>query len=128
MVKVNKNQSSQQLIKMADYQPSNDKINNRNTNGGNGNMHDDKYVTKDVFNANMQRIDDNFDMLSHQIDDLRDDIKTTIPLQVKNSILEEREYQRNQQRETRHFLWGTIGVGILSIIVTIVIAVFQFLH
>ena len=140
MVKVTENKPKNNVVDINEYMLPSDKINNRNINGSNNMQEEkDKYVTKDVFNAHMQRIDDKFDMLSHQIDNSKEDLKdnlnelkenlnTTIPLQIKNSILEEREYQQNQQKETRRFLWGTIGIGVLTIVVTIIIAIIQFLH
>lgn len=70
-----------------------------------------EYVTKELFNAHIKRIDD-------KINDLPD--KMTDKMEIL--LLKEREYQRNQQKETRRFLWGTIGIGIASIVVSIVLA------
>lgn len=64
-------------------------------NGGGGNMND-KYVTKEYLNA---KIDDKFEQ---------------IPNVIENSILKEREFQREQQKETRRFFWGTIIIGGIS--------------
>ncbi|MCC4394455.1 hypothetical protein LMC00_00515 [Limosilactobacillus reuteri] len=80
-----------------------------NDNGGGGNMND-KYVTKEYLNAKIETIDTKIDALSKHIDDKFEQI----PNVIENSILKEREFQREQQKETRRFFWGTIIIGGIS--------------
>ncbi|MCT3207451.1 hypothetical protein EFO75_01730 [Limosilactobacillus reuteri] len=80
-----------------------------NGNGGGGNMND-KYVTKEYLNAKLETIDTKIDALSKHIDDKFEQI----PNVIENSILKEREFQREQQKETRRFFWGTIIIGGIS--------------
>ena len=80
-----------------------------NNGGGGGNMND-KYVTKEYLNAKLETIDAKIDALSKHIDDKFDQI----PNVIENSILKEREFQREQQKETKRFFWGTIFIGGIS--------------
>lgn len=80
-----------------------------NGNGGGGNMND-KYVTKEYLNAKLETIDTKIAALSKHIDDKFEQI----PNVIENSILKEREFQREQQKETRRFFWGTIIIGGIS--------------
>lgn len=78
-------------------------------NGGGGNM-DDKYVTKEYLNAKLENIDTKINSLSSHIDDKFEQL----PNVIENAILKEREFQREQQKETRRFFWGTIIIGGIS--------------
>ncbi len=80
-----------------------------NGNGGSRNM-DDKYVTKEYLNAKLENIDTKINSLSSHIDDKFEQL----PNVIENAILKEREFQREQQKETRRFFWGTIIIGGIS--------------
>lgn len=88
----------------------NELLDNKGNNNGGGNNMDNKYVTKEYFNAKFETIDTKIDALSKHIDDKFDQI----PNIIENSILKEREFQREQQKETRRFFWGTIIIGGVS--------------
>lgn len=42
-----------------------------------------------------------------------------LPTQIENMLLKEREYQDVKRGETNRFIWGTIIIGIASIVVSI---------
>lgn len=90
--------------------------------GGNRNMPDKDYVTHN----DLKSLEDNFDLkikvaiqpIEAKIDRLSDQINN-LPTTFENIILKEREHQETQRKETRRFFWGTIGIGVVGLIIGI---------
>lgn len=58
------------------------------------------------------KVDNHLDLLGQKIDQ--------IPTTIENSILREREFQRQQHTETTRYILGTIVIGLISIAVSII--------
>ncbi|KRK96831.1 hypothetical protein FC20_GL000177 [Lactobacillus equicursoris DSM 19284 = JCM 14600 = CIP 110162] len=60
----------------------------------------------------LSKVDNRLDLLGQKIDQ--------IPTTIENSILREREFQRQQHTETIRYIFGTIVIGLISIAVAII--------
>lgn len=91
-------------------------------------MKNDNYVTHDELKISQLETQNKIDKLDSKIDNLSEKIDekfNSIPMMIENALYKEREYQREQQKETRRFFWGTIiigGISAISAIISIVIS------
>lgn len=70
---------------------------------------DKQFVETD---QHFSKVDKRLDLLGQKIDQ--------IPTTIENSILRERELQRQQHTETTRYILGTIVIGLISIAVSII--------
>lgn len=70
---------------------------------------DKQFVETD---QHFSKVDNRLDLLGQKIDQ--------IPTTIENSILREREFQRQQHTETTRYILGTIVIGLISIAVSII--------
>lgn len=123
--------------KLASNKYVNPRLPGYNNGDGGGTMKDDRYVTHAELELNTEKVlhhmdnkfndvdrhfaevdkrfvevDNRLDLLGQKIDQ--------IPTTIENSILRERELQRQQHTETTRYFFGTIIIGLISIAVSII--------
>ena len=108
-----------------------------NNGDGGGTMKDDRYVTHTELKLNTEKVLHHMDNKFTDVDrhfaevdkrfaevdnrlDLLDQKIDQIPTKIENSILHEREFQRQQHTETTRYFFGTIIIGLISIAVSII--------
>lgn len=80
-----------------------------------GEIMDNKYLTeKDLKNLE-EKIDLKIKVAIQPIEGKIDNL----PTQFENLLLKERQHQDDKTKETRRYIWGTIGIGLLSIFVSV---------
>lgn len=87
-------------------------------------MSENNYVTKEQLTDLEDKIDLKIKVavqpIEGKIDNISNQIKN-LPTKFENLILKEREYQETKRKETQRYILGTIGVGILSIAVSVIL-------
>lgn len=118
------------------------KTNEISSNHGNGGGSDmDKYATKEElktletkidgqFNALNAKLDGNFGLMNEKFSSINDKIIdnrkfqdekfTSLPEQIKNIVHDSEDKQRKEINDNRKFIWGTIVIGGLATIASIV--------
>lgn len=118
------------------------KTNEVSSNYGNGDGSDmDKYATKEElrtletkidgqFNALNAKLDGNFGLMNEKFSSINDKIIdnrkfqdekfTSLPEQIKNIVHDSEDKQRKEINDNRKFIWGTIVIGGLATIASIV--------
>lgn len=85
-------------------------------------MPENNYITKErlaefeeklelKMELSVKPLESKIENISYQINDL--------PTKFENMLLKEREYQNEKRKETNRFIVGTIGIGIVGIIVSV---------
>jgi len=74
-------------------------------------MANDDYVTHKEINHLEEKIDLKFENMDTKIDNL--------PTRFENMMLKEREHQDNKRKETNRFIWGTIVIGLVGIVLSV---------
>lgn len=90
--------------------------------GGNVNNMNSDYVTHN----DIKNLEEKFDLkmqvavqpLEAKIDNLNTQLEN-LPTKIENIILKEREYQDSKRKETQRFFWGTIGIGVVGVLIGI---------
>lgn len=75
------------------------------------------YVTKEQLSDLEEKIDLKIKVAIQPIEGKIDNL----PTQFENLLLKERQHQDDKTKETRRYIWGTIGIGLLSIFVSVVL-------
>lgn len=75
------------------------------------------YVTKEQLSDLEKKIDLKIKVAVQPLEGKIDNL----PTQFENLLLKERQHQDDKAKETRRYIWGTIVIGVVSIIVSVVL-------
>lgn len=86
------------------------------TKGVDQTMSKDNYITREELESIEEKIDLKIKVAIQPLESKIDNLPTLF----KTIILEEREYQSEKRKETNRYVWGTIAIGVIGIVVSVV--------
>lgn len=97
------------------------KLKEKISSGGDDNMKN--YVTREELNHAVDRLSSKIDLSEAHTETKLANLEAkieNIPDKINLALSNHDKVQRQEHRETQRFLWGTIAIGGLSLIVTII--------
>lgn len=92
------------------------KISYTETMEGDQKVSKDNYLTREELENLEEKIDLKMKVATQPLESKIDNL----PNIFKILILEEREYQNEKSKETNRYVWGTLALGAISIVVSII--------
>lgn len=104
------------IVKIADFVDINQHINpNKSENKGENIMDNHSHVTREE----LDQLKENIDLkITNAVQPLEAKIDN-LPDKFRLLLHEERDFQKEQRKQTNQFIWGTIVIGLISIGVSI---------